>query len=172
MKDPKLIALSAISAAFAVIFLSAGAIVPILDYSGIFMAGLCVTVPLTKKNVWAGVLTYLAAAVMSLIFVWGRWEITFSFAVFFGFHPVVNFVLKEKRVSRIPALLLKDIWFVLTLVALYFLFEGFIGFEWEWARKYALWILTIGGGILFVPYDFMMIRFQRGMEILVEKLKL
>ena len=50
MKNSKLIALSAIATAFSLIFLVLGATIPALDYSGIFMASLCVMLPLAKKS--------------------------------------------------------------------------------------------------------------------------
>ena len=172
MKNSKLIVLSAISTAFAVIFLTLGAIVPVFDYSGIFMASVCMTLPLTKKSAWAGVMTYLATAILSLIFVGGRFEITVSFAVFFGLHPLANFLFEKAKFNKIIAVIIKDIWFIASLLLLYCFFEEFIGFEAEILKKYAVPILIIGGGIIFVAYDFIMTRFQKFAVAIVERLKL
>lgn len=172
MKRSKLIALSAIAAAFAVIFLALGAFVPVFDYSGIFIASVCMTLPLAKKSVWAGVMAYLAAALLSLVFVGGRFEITVSFAVFFGLHPIVNLLFDKIKLNRIIGLIIKDIWFIGSLLLLYFFFRDFVGFETEVLQKYALPILIIGGGLLFIIYDIMMVRFQRFADMAVERLKL
>ena len=171
MKHTKLVALSAIATAFTVILLSVGAFVPILDYSCIFLAGICIMLPLTQKSVRAALMTYLASALLSLFFIGGRWEITITYAMFFGLHPIFNYFQREKRINRYIALLIKEIWFIGTLVFLYIFFESFIGFEAEWARKYALPLLIVGGGITFIFYDFMMLRFQIVVDAIVRRLK-
>ena len=118
MKKSKLIVLSAISTAFAVVFLSLGAFVPVFDYSGIFMASVCMLLPLTKKSVWGGLMAYLATALLSLIFVGGRFEITVAFAAFFGLHPLINFVFEKIKLNRIIVVLIKDVWFIAALLLL------------------------------------------------------
>ena len=172
MKKSKLIALSAIATAFGVIFLALGAFLPIFDYSGIFIASVCMTLPLTKKSVWAGVMSYLATALLSLMFVGGRFEITVSFALFFGLHPVVNYVFEKRGLNKIIAFAIKDVWFILSLLFLYYFFEEFVGFDVEILKKYAVLVLTVGGGLLFAFYDFAMLRFQRFANYAVERLKL
>ena len=172
MKKSKMIALSAIASAFAVIFLALGAIVPTLDYSGIFMASICMTIPLTKKSVWSGAMSYVASALLSLLFVGGRLEITVTFALFFGLHPLVNFLFNKIRLNKVLALAIKEVWFIASLLILYALFRDFVGFENEILQKYAVLILVVGGGLIFIAYDYMMQRFQRFMDMAVARLKL
>ena len=172
MKKSKMIALSAISAALAVLFLALGAVVPVFDYSGIFIASVCMTIPLTKKSVWSGVMSYIASALLSLLFVGGRFEITFSFAVFFGLHPAVNFIFGKIRLNKILAVVIKDIWFVASLLLIYALFKEFVGFEHELLQKYAVLVLIVCGGLIFIVYDYMMQRFQKFADAAVERLKL
>ena len=172
MKKSKLIALSAVSTAFATIFLVMGAYISVFEYSGIFMASLCMMIPLTKKSVWAGLMTYMATALLCLLFIGGRWVIAITFAMFFGLHPLANYFFENKKIKWVIALPIKEVWFLGTLLFLYFFFQEFVAFEFEWAQKYALPILLIGGGLLFIAYDFIMIRFQRYLDIIVKKLKL
>lgn len=170
MKKSKLVALAAVATALGVLFLALGAFVPVFDYSGIFIASVCIMLPLTKKSLWAAAMSYVATALLSLIFVGGRFEITVSYALFFGLYPMANYLQKKKNINYFVALILKDVWFVLSLVLLYFFFENFIGFEAEWAKKYALYILTFGGAAAFVLFDFMMIRFQNALDVIVRRL--
>ncbi len=172
MKKSKLIALSAVTTAFATLFLTMGAYISIFEYSGIFMASICMMIPLTKKSVWAGLMTYVATALLCLIFIGGRWEIAITFAMFFGLHPLANYFCEKKRIKWFIALPVKEIWFLGTLLFLYFFFKEFVSFEFAWAEKYALYILLIGGGVMFVAYDLIMIRFQRFLDIIVKRLKL
>ncbi|MBR1676503.1 MAG: hypothetical protein IJ706_04240 [Clostridia bacterium] len=168
----KLVALSGISSAFAVIFLIVGIFIPMFDYSGLFLASVCMTLPLAKKSKWAALISYAATSLLSLIFISGRWEVLLAFAAFFGLHPIVNYFFKEKGVNRYIGLLIKEIWFILTLLALYFFFEDFIVIEIEWLKKFAVPALIVGGGLLFVVYDIMMFYFQRSVDAIVKRLKL
>lgn len=172
MKYSKLIALSAISAALSTVFLIIGVYVPVLDYSGIMMASVCMLLPLTQKSIKAGLLTYTATCLLSLIFIGGRFEITICFAAFFGLHPVFNYFQREKKIKYPIALVIKEIWFLGVVALIYVFFESFIGFEAEWARKYAWPILMFGGALFLVVYDFMMMRFQTIVDSLIKRLRL
>ena len=172
MKKSVLIALSAISAALATVFLVVGVFVPMFDYSCIFMASVCMMIPLTKKSVRGGILAFIASALLTLIFSSGRWEVVVTYALFFGLHPTVNFIFRERKFNKVIAFLIKEIWFIGSLIIVYFLFESFFAFETEWARTYALPIIVIGGGLLFFVYDFIMFRFQKILDIAVKRLKL
>ena len=172
MKKSKLIALSALSAAFAVIFMVIGAYIPTLDYSAIFMASLCMMIPLTKKSIKSALLTYLATALLSSILVAGRWEVVLPFVLFFGLHPIINYFQKEKHINKFLALAVKDVWFVLTILLVNVLFKNFIAVETAWMVKYLNYIIIFGGGIAFIVYDFLMMHFQRAMDVIVYRLKL
>ncbi|MBR1867902.1 MAG: hypothetical protein IJ800_04915 [Clostridia bacterium] len=172
MKKSVLIALSAVSAALATVFLVVGIFVPMFDYSCIFIASVCMMIPLTKKSVRGGILAFVASALLTLLFSSGRWEVVVTYALFFGLHPTANFIFREKKLNKIIAFLIKEVWFIASLLVVYFLFESFFAFETEWARAYALPIIIVGGGLLFVVYDFAMIRFQKLLDIAVKRLKL
>lgn len=179
MKQSRLIALSAIATAFSVVFMSLGALIPAFDYSGIFMASLCVMIPLSKKSAKAGFLTYAATLCLSCVLVGAttaRWELIVIYGLFFGLHPTVNYLFREKNFNKYIALLIKTAWFIGVLILIYNVFTDFLFdasfLQKEWVKKYICLILVVGGGALFVVYDFLMLRFQRITDALVAKMNL
>ncbi len=176
MKQSKIIALSAISSAFAIVCLTIGVMLPVFDYSAIFMASLCTMLPLAKKSVKGGILTYLGTLGLAFVFFLGiRAEIVLTYGIFFGFHPTVNFIIREKKINKVVALVFKTAWFVLSVLIIYWLFSGFLFEESllnnEIFNKYVYLIITVVGSVLFIAYDFLMLRFQSMIDKTIEKLK-
>ena len=177
MKDSKIIALSAVATALAVVSLIVGAYVPVFEYSALFMASLCTMIPLAKNSVRGAVLSFIATCILSAFTAVVSTPASIIFyAVFFGLHPTVNYVMREKRFNKFLGVLIKAAWFVGAILLIYFTFgefftEGTI-FEREEFKKYALLALTVGGAILFILYDFLMNRFQKFVDSTVERLKL
>ena len=177
MKKSKLIALSAICAGFSLLFMLAGALISVLDYSAIFMASMCTMVLLAKKSWKGGLMTYLATLCLSAIFFVGyRPELVLTYGIFFGLHPTINYIFKEKNFNKILAFIIKMVWFVGSILLVYTLFSAFL-FEDSVLtnpifQQYAYLILAVGSALLFVAYDFIMIRFQTAIDKIIEKLKL
>ena len=177
MKQSRVVALSAICSAFAIIFLTMGAFIPIFDYSSIFMASMCTMLPLAKKSWKGGILTYLATVALSFIFFFGtNPAMVITFAIFFGAHPTVSFLFKQRSFNKILATLIKAVWFVGSLLLVYTLFSSFL-FEDSILnnpifQKYAYLLLTVGGALLFVVYDLIMEHFQTAIDRTIEKLKI
>ena len=177
MKKSKMVALCAISTGFAILCLTAGVFIPLLDYSGIFMASLCTMIPLSKKSFKGGLMSYLATLCLASIFFVGlKPEIVLTFGVFFGAHPAVSYILREKKVNNVLSLVIKTIWFVGSILLIYTLFSAFL-FEDsllsnEIFKKYAYLILSIVGAALFVVYDLLIARFQMMLDRTIDKLKL
>ena len=172
-----MVALCAISTGFAILCLTAGVFIPLLDYSGIFMASLCTMIPLSKKSFKGGLMSYLATLCLASIFFVGlKPEIVLTFGVFFGAHPAVSYILREKKVNNVLSLVIKTIWFVGSILLIYTLFSAFL-FEDsllsnEIFKKYAYLILSIVGAALFVVYDLLIARFQMMLDRTIDKLKL
>ena len=102
MKQSKVIALSAICSAFAIIFLTVGAFIPVFDYSAIFMASMCTMLPLAKKSWKGGLMSYMATVALSFIFFFGtNPAMVVTYTLFFGAHPTVSYLLKEKKLNKI-----------------------------------------------------------------------
>lgn len=177
MKRSKVIALSAICSGFAVIFLTVGAFIPVMDYSAIFMASMCTMLPLAKKSWQGGLMTYASTVALAFIFFFGtNPAMVITFAVFFGAHPTVSFLFKEKKINKTLAAVIKDLWFVGSLLLVYTLFSSFLFEESvlnnQIFQKFAYLILAVGGAILFVVYDLIMAHFQTAMDKTIEKLKI
>ena len=87
-----------------------------------------------------------------------------------------GYIMKEKNFNKIIGILLKTIWFVGVLIFIYFFFTEFLFEESflnkEWVKKYIYLILIVGGGVIFVVYDFLMDRLQRSADAIVNRLKL
>ena len=177
MKRSRVIALSAISAGFAVLFMLAGAVIPVLDYSAIFMASLCTMIPLAKKSWQGGLMTYLATSLLCFIFFIGvNPAMVVTFAIFFGAHPTVSFILRERRLNNILSMAIKTLWFVASAIVIYVFFSSFLFEESiltnQTFQKFAYLIVGIGGGLLFIVYDLLITRFQGMLDKTIEKLKL
>ena len=177
MKKSKMVALCAISTGFSILCLTAGVFITLLDYSGIFMASLCTMIPLAKKSFKGGLMTYLATLCLASIFFVGvKPEIVLTFGVFFGAHPAVSYILREKKVNNVISLVIKTVWFVGAILLIYTLFSAFLFEESllnnEVFKKYAYLILSIVGALLFVVYDLLIARFQTMLDRTIDKLKL
>lgn len=177
MKNSKLIALSALATALSVAFMLLGGYVPAFEYSSLFMASMCVMLPLAKKSVKGALMSYFATALLSSIFLIGVQPAMIVFyAMFFGLHPTVNFIVAEKKFNKVAAGLIKTAWFVGALLVIYVAFSAFLTegtvLEREDVKQYVYLILTVGGAILFVFYDLLMMRFQKFVDSTVARLKL
>ena len=98
------------------------------------------------------------------------------YALFFGLHPTVNFIIREKKFNKIIGAILKAVWFVGALLLVYTFFSSFLTegtiLEREDVKKYVYLILTVGGALLFILYDLLMTRFQKFVDMTVARLNL
>ena len=177
MKNSKLIALSAVAAALSVAIMLLGAFVDIFEYSALFTASLCIMIPLAKKSVKGGLLTYLATAVLCAIFTAGvNPAMVVFYALFFGLHPTVNYILREKKFNKFLGAFFKAVWFVGSLLLVYYFFSSFLTegtiFEREDLKQYIYLILSVGGALLFIVYDLLMTRFQKFVDLTITRLNL
>ena len=135
MKNAKVIALSAISAAIALLLLIAGAFFEILDISCLFFASLAIMLPLTKNSRAGAFLAYLASGILGFILTGMRLQIIIPYVLFFGLHPIINDFLQKKNVNRILGAVLKTMWFVGVLFIVYY-FTSFFVVENEIVKQY------------------------------------
>lgn len=171
MRESKAIALSALSAALAVILLVAGAYFETLDLSCLFLASLCMMLPLCKDYYLGAFLAYVATTLLSLLLSAGRFQIIIPFAMFFGLHALVNELQLKFKINKILALLIKEVWFLGTLLVVYFFTQTFVS-ENESLQKYLLYILLGGGAVCFPLYDYLIFKFKTSLVIILKRLKL
>ena len=173
MKNSKsrVIALSAISAAFALVLLVLGSYIEVLDLSCLFMASLALMLPLAKGYRMGGFLAYLASALLAFILTGMRLQVLIPFAMFFGLHPLANDIQRKYKINVILATAIKAAWFIATLFVMYYFTSMFI-VEHEVIKQYINYVLVIGGGLVFIVYDWFMVYFQRAINSIVARLKL
>ncbi len=171
MKYSKIVALSAMSSALALILLVLGAYVEVLDLSCLFMASLALMMPLAKGYKLGGFLAYLATSILAFFLTGMRLQVVLPFAMFFGLHPLVNYMQRRFKINRVLATLIKAIWFIATLYVMYFVTQIFTAPN-EFIQKYIHYILIIGGALIFIVYDNLMQRFQFAVNGIVTRLKL
>ncbi len=171
MKDSKVIALSALSTAFALIFIIIGAYFPTFDVSCLFMASLMVMLPLSKNSLKGALLCYGAVLILSFVFTLGHFEICIAFGLFFGLHPIVNYLQLTKFKKVWLLTILKTLWFLIVAFILFYILKMFI-VENEFLNKFLPLVIILGGSLFFIVYDYAMLRFQKSLKILIEKLKL
>lgn len=169
--DSKGIALSAVSTALAVVLLIFGAYFETFDLSCLFLASLCMMLPLYKKYYLGAFLSYVAASLLSLLLSAGRFQVIIPFAMFFGLHAIANEFQIKFKINKILALIIKDVWFLGTLAVMYFFTKMFVA-DNDVFEKYMPYIIFIGGALFFPLYDFLIFRFKRMLDVLLTRLKL
>ncbi len=171
MKLSKVIALSSLCTAFSATLLVVGAFFPTFSYSCIFLASVIILLPLAKGTYKGAALTVIASALLSFVIASFSFETSLPYVLFFGFHPIVNSFFKQKKLNRFLAYLIKDIWFVASMLICYFVTDLFIT-DNEFLKKYMIYIIIFGGSLLFIAYDYMFFYFQRAVDVLSKRLKI
>lgn len=171
MKDSKVIALSGLSSAFALIFIIIGGYFPTFDISCLFMASLMIMIPLAKDTLKGAILCYISVFLLSFIFTFGHFEISIAYGLFFGLHPIVNYLQLNKIKKTWLITILKLVWFLIVAFLMFYLLQMFI-VENEFINKYLPLFILIGGSVFFVVYDFIMFRFQKNLNVIIKRLKL
>ncbi len=176
MKKSRAVALSAIATAFAVICLLIGALTGLFDYSAVFMASMCTMIPLTKKLPLGAFMCFLATSLISLSFASVDLPMYLIFVLFFGLHPTVNYLIREKQLNKLLFWFIKAVWFVGSLLLIYTFFANFLLedsiLENAVFQKYSYPILSFILVVFFAIYDPIMIFFQKQLDRIVQRLKL
>lgn len=168
--DSKGIALSAVSTALAVVLLIFGAYFETFDLSCLFLASLCMMLPLYKKYYPGAFLSYVATSLLALLLTAGRFQVVIPFAMFFGLHAIANELQLKFNVNKIVAFIVKEIWFLGTLAVMYFFTKMFVS-DNEVFEKYMPYIIFIGGALFFPLYDILIFRFKKMLDVLLKRLK-
>ena len=166
------IALSAIACAFAAAFLMLGSVVPFMLAAGYVVGAFAVMIPLSKNFIRGALLCYAAAGLLA---VWLNPVNVIPYAVFFGLHPIVNF-LQKKYVKGKPlqpvCLLVKAIWFDFSMWLSYFVLKKFSGLVFpEILEQYFYLALFMGGTLFFIAYDYMIFRCQSSADTIIQRLR-
>ncbi len=171
MNKSRIVAISAICTAFTVLVLFIGTIYPPLDLTSILIASLIVMVPLSKGSALSAVLTVISSTVLALLFCAFRMQVILPYALFFGLHPILNYVIKQRGYKKRYWFVVKDIWFVLTVVLMQRFVEIF-SIEIEFIQRFLYAFLVTASAIGFLAYDYMIIKFQQHIDLLIKRLKI
>lgn len=165
------IALSAVACAFAAGFLMLGSLNPYLLATGYLIAVFALMIPLAKDFVWGAALCYLAAGLLALPLC--LWK-TVPYFVFFGLHPIVNYLQKKyvkSSLGRILCHIVKTVWFVFAMWLSYFVLSSMAGLVFpEWVAQFLYYVIFIGGTLVFFVYDPLIFACQSSMEAILRRL--
>lgn len=165
------ITLSAVACAVATVALISGSYFDFLLGAAYILACFSIMVPLSKGYVGGAALCYLGAGLLSLFF--ALWKIV-PYAVFFGLHPIVNYlqkVLVKKTPLKAVCLLVKTIWFDFAMWLSFFVLTELVGLTFhETIMRAAYYIIFIGGTLLFPVYDVAIFLCQRSVNNIVRRI--
>ena len=173
------IALSGISTAIAVLFLSLGILSGYLTALGYLIGILALMLPLSKQFYLGGFLAYAATCILTLILgaVARFWDLV-PFIIFFGLHPILNSLQLKFNVNKWLALAIKWVWFVGTLFVGYFLiFGGLLGGSllpeqvYDFINKYIYILIPVLGAPFIFVYDYLIFRCQMLVNGLVLRIR-
>lgn len=180
------IALSGISCALTVIFLSLGILSGWLLATGYCIGVISLMLPLSKRFYLGGFLAYLGACILTVIMGAAAkfWDIV-PFVAFFGLHPLINCIqqntakrFKSKILSYIVWFIAKALWFDATLILGYYLvYDGVLGASlfpqevYDVVNNYIILFAFTLGTAVFAIYDFLVFRCQRAVNYFIGKVK-
>ncbi len=165
------IALSAIACAIGTVFLAFGINSDLFLASGYMLGSLALTLPLAKDFIWGNVLSYIATVLLAFLLggITLPWRVL-PFVLFFGLHPLVNYLQTRFHWNKILLFFIKALWFD---VAAYLLwrFVFVMTSTFEWVDKFIIPVILVGGTLFFLFYDFVMLRAQKTVNYFVNKIK-
>lgn len=173
------IALSGISCAIAVIFLTLGVLSDVLLATGYVLGVVALMLPLAMGFYMGDFLAYLGTCVLTLILgaVAKFWDVV-PFIMFFGLHPLANALQRRYKINFVVAYIVKAVWFDCTLIAGYFLvYGGILGGNalpqeiYDFVNKYIYVLIFTVGTALFALYDFLIFRFQDTCNYIMRRIK-
>ncbi|MBO5713087.1 MAG: hypothetical protein J6R88_02640 [Clostridia bacterium] len=173
MKPSKVISLSAITCALSVILLSVGAYIDVLDLSCLFTSSLVIMLPLAKKSLKTAIFSYVCTVILTLLITMGtgKFAVVILYTVFFGVHPIVNYLEKDKNWNVYVLSALKCLWFIGALFLSYYAFTLFTDLP-SYIEDIIVFVIIFGGGVAFFIYDYLIKRFQTLTNVLIKRLKL
>ena len=173
------IALSAIACAVAALALTAASYVDFLMAAGYLLAIFALMVPLAKNFIWGEVLALIGGLLLAflfggLAFFW----VLLPFAVFFGWHPLVNYLqlrFTRRKIFHALWFVLKAAWFDGAMLLIWFTLGGVLGFReaswYPWVNTYLYAVVFAGGTVFFAAYDFMLVLCQRSVDRIVARIR-
>ncbi len=165
------IALSAISCAVATVFLTVGAFSPFLLATGYLVGCFALMLPLSKDFIWGNVLAFVGASLLSLLFggMGYVWKLL-PFYVFFGLHPLANYLQTRFHWNKWICLPIKAAWFDGAMY-LCWRFTFAMNVNIAWVNENILLVILLGGTLFFIAYDYMIFLCQKSVNQAIARIR-
>lgn len=169
MKNGKLIAISSLTTALAIVFLIIGAYFQSFDLSALFMASLMMTIPLAKGSKKGFFLSYLATSVLAFVFTISRFYLAVLFLLFFGIHPFINYIQANSAKKLWFLYIIKGVWFIGVCYLMVYAFSMFVAPN-DFIQKILPYFVFVFGALCYIVYDFVIFKFQKMMVQVIKRL--
>lgn len=152
MGQSRILSLSAMFAAFTLVVLYLSYVFPNMKLTFYFLSSVFVMGILVEHRVFAGVLVYVASALLSLILLPIAYAL--PYILLFGHFGIAKYLF-ENKLSVVVAFIAKLIYFDVFLAAVYFLVyhSGMLPLG-DLLEKLPIWAIALIAQPLFFVYDF------------------
>lgn len=149
------VVLGGISTALIILSLYGGIVIRTNKIAFMVLATFVSSLPYIRGNISTGVLSYISAAVLGgLILPNKLYAVVYAL---FGIYPLVK--LKSEKYQVVFELLIKYLWFNITLAVYYMFFKNFIYLNSFFLGTQGIIILIIAVEGLFFVYDYIFSKF-------------
>lgn len=131
----RVVALSAISAAFIALFLTLGAYIEFIDIISVIIASVFTLLPMYYKSRTGSFLAFLAGGLIAFLISGANiYSLVFpAYFAFFGLLPILNAIVKESgKIGKKLWLVIKLVWFLAVMFALLYYYTGIMGIPLEY----------------------------------------
>ena len=165
MKSAKTIALSGVSAALCAVFITLGSYIAVIDLSCFMFAGFALMLPLYKKSLVGGVAAYIAGGLIGLLFSGMNFFTVLPYFVWFGLHPILNFIQVRYKINKYLAFGVKLLIFNLAIFIILRFTMLFVT-KWDFINERE-YIFYIAGSVFFIFYDMAVMYIQRAIDAML-----
>jgi len=109
-------------------------------------AALIVGVVIVEFGGKSGILFYVASCFLGFVLTFNKIEII-TYIMFFGIYSIMKYLVEKKIENRAIEIVIKFIYFNISLLAMYFIVNRFITIK-------LFWWMVIGVQIIFFVYDY------------------
>lgn len=109
-------------------------------------AALIVGVVIVEFGGKSGILFYVASCFLGFVLTFNKIEII-TYIMFFGIYSIIKYIIEKKIENKAIEIIIKFIYFNVTLLAMYFIVNRFITIK-------LFWWMIIGVQIIFFIYDY------------------
>ena len=169
--DSKVVSLSGISAALAIIFILFAIYIPNVKIACYVIASLSISLPLVKKSIIGAVLSYVASSIISFLLASIN---VLPFIIFFGLYSIIEYVLDfvlyqreklNKTFKIILIIIIKIAYYFAAFFAMFYLMKIAISDFALFGITWTLPLLLFAGFVFFAIYDYL----YRKAYIMMEK---